>query len=196
MNKRKIYQFLRDLTENNSKEWMDEHRNRYHEAKEIWLNEIGHILERLSKYDLRYTKIQPRECIMRINNNRMFHPDRPVYKDNFAFSPPSEGATALYVHVSPSESFLGGGMYRPDNDTLKKIRGAIDYDGENLIKIVDSKSFRDFFGGLSSDPDQLKTSPKGYDQDHRHIEFLRRKILWPCVRLRKKRWCRTNSRIL
>jgi uncharacterized protein (TIGR02453 family) len=175
MNKRKIYQFLRDLTENNSKEWMDEHRDRYHEVKEIWLEEVGNILDRLSTYDMALSKVRPRDTIMRINNNLLFHPDRPVYKDNFGFSPPANNVSGLYVHISPSGSFVAGGLYHPGNEKLKKVRGAIDYDGEKLIEIVESDSFQEFFGGLSSDPEKLKTSPKGYNQDHRHIELLRRK---------------------
>lgn len=175
MSKRKIYDFLRDLTDNNSKEWMDENRDRYHEAKGIWLDEIAKILDRLAEHDPIYEKIKPKDTIMRINNNRMFHPDRPVYKDNFAFSPSGKDDPALYLHVSPSESFVGGGVYHPDNKTLKQIRGAIDYDGAELLKITQKKSFQGFYAGLDEDPDKLKTSPKGYDQDHEHIELLRRK---------------------
>lgn len=176
MNKRKIYDFLRDLSANNSKEWMDAHRERYHEAKAIWLEEIQAILNRLSKHDPKYALIEPKQTIMRINNNRMFHPDRPVYKDNFACSPNNEQDEAsFYIHISPSESFIGGGFYHPDNSLLKKLRAAIDYDGEKLLKIVQQDSFQEFYGGMSEDPDQLKTSPQGYTQDHRHIELLRRK---------------------
>ncbi|HKK73976.1 MAG TPA: DUF2461 domain-containing protein [Saprospiraceae bacterium] len=175
MNKRKIYQFLRDLSENNSKEWMDENRERYHEAKEIWLEEISNILKRLSKHDAHFTRIKPKDTIMRINNNRMFHPDRPVYKDNFGFSPPDMEGGTLYLHVSPKESWIGGGLYRPDNDILKSIRAAIDYDGEKLLEIIHADSFQDFFGGLTEDDQKLKTSPQGYTQDHRHIELMRRK---------------------
>ncbi|WP_235297394.1 DUF2461 domain-containing protein [Portibacter marinus] len=175
MNNRKIFDFLRDLQENNSKEWMDENRDRYHEAKEIWIDQCAAILDRLAKIDPKYGKIEPKSTIMRINNNRMFHPDRPVYKDNFAFSPGEMSDPALYVHVSPNGSFMGGGLHHPDNKTLKKIRAAIDYDGEELLKILQEDKFQQFYGGLSEDPDQLKTSPRGYSEDHQHIELLRRK---------------------
>lgn len=175
MNKRKIYDFLRDLKENNSKEWMDANRKRYHEAKQIWLAEIDGMLKRLAKYDPKLGKMRPKETIMRINNNRRFHPEKPVYRDNFAFSPSGRHDPAFYIHLSPSESFIGGGLYRPDNAILKKVRDAIDYNGDKLLSIVKENAFREFYGGLSDDPDKLKTSPQGYDQEHRHIELLRRK---------------------
>lgn len=175
MSKRKIYQFLRDLTKNNSKEWMDANRSYYQEAKGIWVEEVEAILQRLSQHDSSFAALNPKRTIMRINNNRMFHPDRPIYKDNFAFSPTGKDAPALYVHVSPSESFLGGGIYRPESKILKQIRAGIDFDGERLQQIIDQKSFQDFFGGLSEDPEMLKTSPKGYSVEHQNIELLRRK---------------------
>jgi uncharacterized protein (TIGR02453 family) len=175
MSKRKIYDFLRDLSDNNSKEWMDDNRARYHEAKDIWLQEIEQILHRLAKYNPKMDKLNPKKTIFRIVNNRMFHPDRPVYKDNFAFSPSAKEDPSFYVHLSPKESFVGGGYYRPSNDQLKKIRAAIDYDGEEFLKIVNKQSFLDFYGGLSEDAEKLKTSPRDYSVDHRHIELLRRK---------------------
>lgn len=127
--KRKIYQFLQDLTANNSKDWMDENRERYHEAKDIWLEEIDLILQRLAYHDARYGKLRPKDCVTRINNNRMFHSDRPVYKDHFAFSPSGKDEPALYLHVSPKESFIGGGIHNTENKVLKSLREAIDYDG-------------------------------------------------------------------
>lgn len=173
--KRKIYQFLRDLTANNSKDWMDENRERYHEAKDIWLEEIDLILQRLANHDARYGTLRPKDCVTRINNNRMFHPDRPVYKDHFAFSPSGKDEPALYLHVSPKESFIGGGIHNAENKVLKSLREAIDYDGEELLKITSKQPFQGLYGGLAADPNQLKTSPRGYDQEHRHIELLRRK---------------------
>ncbi len=174
-NKRKIYAFLRDLTANNSKEWMDAHRQDYHAAKDEWLAEIQLFLDRLAQHDPTYGKIAPRDTVMRINNNRKFHPDRPVYKDNFGFNPGGGDEPLIYVHVSPKHSFIAGGLHNPDNKVLKSIRGAIDYDGDKFLGILQSKSFQDFYGELSKDPNKLKTSPQGYDADHEYIELLRRK---------------------
>lgn len=176
MNKRKIYDFLRDLRENNAKDWMDENRGRYHEAKDIWLEEIAMYLNRLSKHDPELETLPPKKTILRINNNNVFHPNKPTYKDSFGFDPyKGRNRPAFYLHVSPSGSFLAGGLWHPDAEPLKKMREAIDYDGEELKKIVQQKAFADFFGGLDEDAAALKTSPAGYTQKHRHIDLLRRK---------------------
>ena len=144
MNKKKIYDFLRDLTANNSKEWMDANRKRYTEAKEIWLSEIEQILMRLSAHDPAFEKIKPKDTIMRINTNRRFQPNKPIYKDNFAFSPSSMEEASFYIHLSPQESFIGGGYYRPESAILQKIRAAIDYNGDELKRIVSTPEFKKF----------------------------------------------------
>lgn len=175
MSKKKIYDFLRDLTANNSKEWMDTNRKRYTEAKDIWLSEIELILHRLSAHETSFEKIKPKDTIMRINNNRRFQPDKPVYKDNFAFSASSMEEASFYIHISPQESFIGGGYYRPDTAILQKIRAAIDYNGDELKLIVSTPEFKHFYNGIAPDAEQLKTSPRGYSEDHAHIDLLRRK---------------------
>ncbi|MEM6316419.1 MAG: DUF2461 domain-containing protein [Bacteroidota bacterium] len=176
MSKQKIYQFLENLSNNNSKEWMEANRSTYQAAKEIWLTEVQVLLDRLSKHDPYFTKVSPKKCIFRINNNRRFQPDRPLYKDNFGFAPVQDMfQPSLYVHISPQETFIGGGLHRPPSDNLKKMRQAIDYDGQRLKEIVTEKKFATYYGGLSHDPQALKTSPRGYDESHEHIDLLRRK---------------------
>lgn len=186
MNKKLIFDFLEDLSNNNSKVWMDKNRDRYKQAKNIWLNEIALMLNRLAKYDERLRPVQPKDTITRINNNRKFHPDRPVYKDNFTFTPfGGISSASFHVSISPSYSFIGGGVYHPSPDDLQKIREAIDYDGSELLKITQEKKFAKIFGGLNDDPDKLKSAPKGFPKDHKHIELLRRKNFTAIVEITK-----------
>ncbi|WP_116127780.1 DUF2461 domain-containing protein [Lewinella sp. IMCC34183] len=176
MNKRMIYDFLRDLSDNNSKRWMDANRDRYEEAKDIWIETCGNLLERLAAHDNFYKDIEARDTVERINNNLMYHPDRETYKHHFGFAPGDYKGTGLYVAVSPAYSFIGGGVHNPDNGMLRNIRSAIDGRGDELQSILEDASFKEFFeGGLEEDPKMLKTSPKGYSSDHPRIDLLRRK---------------------
>jgi uncharacterized protein (TIGR02453 family) len=154
---------------------MDANRDRYEEAKQIWIAEVEQILERLAKHDAYYEKITPKSAIERINNNLVYHPNKPTYKDHFGFSPNPNNGAGIYVSAGTGYSFIGGGIHNPHRDTLKQIRSAIDYDGERLKEIIESDDFQSYWGDLDEDKDQLKTSPKGYSQDHPHIELLRRK---------------------
>jgi uncharacterized protein (TIGR02453 family) len=67
-----------------------------------------------------------------------------------------------------------GGLWRPDPKRLRSIRDAIDYNGEELKRILNKKSFKQTFGGLWEDV-KLTNSPKGFSNSHPHIELLRNK---------------------
>lgn len=190
-----IFRFLRDLRNNNSKEWMDENRERYHTAKERWIEEIALILKRLEKHEPKFTGIKPKSTLSRINNNRRFQPDKHVYKDFFTCSPADNGGRLAAVHISigSDSSFLGGGIYRPGKEMLDKVRAAFDYNGEEFKKIIGAKKFQTFFGGLNDAMDEkLKTSPKGYSTDHPHIDLLRYKSLVASRSLTEEEVC-SNS---
>jgi uncharacterized protein (TIGR02453 family) len=176
MGKQQIFDFLRDLDKNNSKDWMDENRGRYQAARKCWLEEIGLILDRLARHDAMFETIEPKDTVMRITNNRMFHPDKPVYRDNFACSPVKDmSRPAFCIHVSPNGSFIGGGLHRPEKQYLDRLRSAIDYDDERLKAIIGAREFQQLFGGFSPDDQMLKSYPRGYSKDHRHVDLLRRK---------------------
>lgn len=177
-NKKAILDFLKDLCNNNSKEWMDDNRDRYVFAKDAWLEEVQQILTLLRKFDNAYFEnFKPKDCISRITNNRMYNPNLPVYKDYFTFSimDKTDMFSHLHISIGVENSFIGCGYHNPDKETLKNIRDAIDYDGKSLKDILEEKKFKDFFGGLSNYTEPLKTSPKGYDKDHPFVEYLRYK---------------------
>ena len=171
----KLYDFLRDLEKNNSKEWMDEHRKRYHEVRDWFASWIDELDTKLQEIDEDYTSKSGKKALNRINNNLMYHPEKPTYKNHFGagLDNPSKSGD-FYIHIGTDESFLGGGYWHPNNKVLKSIRDAIDYNGDEFKKIINKKSFKDMFGGLIDD-NPLKTSPKGYSQEHKHIDLLRHK---------------------
>ncbi len=169
-----IFRFLRDLRTNNSKEWMDENRDRYETAKEYWIDQCQSILNTLAEHDSKYGKITPKSTIGKINNNLMYHPEKPTYKDYFSCEPSKElkDGPSFYIHMGPGQSFIAGGFYRPDKEKLDSIRKAVATNGERLKEILESKSFKDYYGTLDRKDDKLKTSPQGYDKDHKYIELL------------------------
>ena len=175
MNFKNLYQFLRKLQKNNNKEWMDEHRGEYHTVRDAYIDWLYQMNIKLASIDPDYTPTNGKKAINRINNNLMFHPNKPVYKDHFGAGLDQESKQGdFYIHLGVNESFIGGGYWHPSSKILKSIRAAIDYNGEDLKKILNKKSFKSMFGEMIID-DPLKTSPKGYSQDHKHIDLLRRK---------------------
>jgi len=175
MNMKALFAFLRELQQHNHKEWMDENRSRYQQLREDFIAFLNAVNQRVKAVDPDYLGMPGREAISRINNNLLYHPELPTYKDHFSADLAGEkNASAFYVHIGLSGSFVGGGFYRPPSAVLKKIRAAIDYDGERLREIIEAPDFKKTFGGLM-EGGQLKTAPQGYPRDHRHINLLRLK---------------------
>lgn len=170
-----IFEFLRNLQNNNSKEWMDAHRSEYQEVRDSFIDWLEQINIKLGALDSDYHHTPGKKAINRINNNLMYHPNKPIYKDHFGAGLDQVSKQGdFYIHLGTSETFIGGGYWHPSSKILKSIRGAIDYNGDDFKNIINKNSFRNMFGGLVED-DSLKTAPKGYSHDHDHIELLRRK---------------------
>lgn len=169
-----IFRFLRDLRNNNSKEWMDENRGKYEQAKEYWIAQCQEILNALSDIDSDFGNVTPKKTIGKINNNLLYHPDKPTYKDYFSCEPSKhlDKKASFYIHMGPGQSFIAGGFYRPDKEKLDKIRKAIDSSGSKLERILNSEEFKKFYGTLDRQDDKLKTSPQGYSSDHKYINLL------------------------
>lgn len=176
MSKQVIFKFLEALTANNNKAWMDNNRSWYDEAKTAVVELFDPILEELKNIDPMIIQASARKSINRINNNLMFHPERPTYKDHFGVGfGHGKGLADFYVHLGISETLIAGGIWHPDNTKLKKIREEIDYEGVKLKGILETKLFKQWFELYKED--SLKTSPKGYSQDHEFIELLRLKSI-------------------
>lgn len=175
MNFKNQIRFLKALNKNNSKEWMDANRKWYKEVRDDYIGWLDEVDLTLAAIDDEYYATPGRKGINRINNNLMFHPHKPVYKDHFGAGFDKRPNTGdFYIEIGIKESMMAGGFWRPDSKTLRSIRDAIDYDGEELKKILGKKSFKDTFGALYKD-EKLKTSPKGFLRNHRHIDLLRNK---------------------
>lgn len=176
MSFQKLFLFLEELQENNHKEWMDENRSYYNEVREWYIAWLDRMNVHLAQLDPDYTNTSGRKGINRINNNLMFHPNKPVYKDHFGAGLDQASKQGdFYIHLGVKESFIAGGYYKPKSDVLSSIRDAIDYNGEELKKILQKPSFQSEFGGLISTGDELTQAPKGYNSDHPYIDLLRYK---------------------
>lgn len=175
MNFKNLIHFLTELNKNNTKEWMDANRKWYKEVRDDYISWLDKMDLTLAAMDDQYYSTPGRKGINRINNNLMFHPNKPIYKDHFGAGLDKRPNTGdFYVEIGIEESMLAGGFWRPAPKTLRSIRDAIDYDGAELKKILNKKSFKETFGGLVID-EKLKSAPKGFSNDHPYIDLLRNK---------------------
>lgn len=176
MDKQEIFRFLNDLQSNNSKGWMDDHRSRYEAVKNHLIAIFAPVLEEIKSYDPRIVQPTARKCLTRINNNLLFHPERPTYKDHFGIVMGfGKGKADFYIHLGLEELMVAGGLWHPKPHQLKKLRLEIDYEGEELANILCSDTFQQHF--TLFEDDKLKNAPKGYPVEHPYIEWLKLKSL-------------------
>lgn len=172
--------FLKDLKKNNNKEWFDVNRKVYEAAKQDFEMLVQRIIEQHGKKDEDIASLKPKDCMFRINRDIRFSKDKSPYKTNFGASINKGGKKAMvagyYFHCEPGNSFVGGGLWQPMPDDLKKVRQEIDYCFDEFSKILTSKKFKTVYGEMYKGEDvSLTRPPKGYDETNPAIEFLKLK---------------------
>lgn len=174
--------FLSDLAKNNNREWFAENRKRYEAAKSDFESFVQDIINELIPANPILKGLEAKSCIFRINRDIRFSKDKSIYKTNLGAFIVRGGRkngdkyTGYYIHLEPGgNSMIAGGSYMPPMPWLTQIREKIDEEGDKFVKIVRNKEFVSFFGEL--DGEKLKTAPKGYPSDHKHIEYLKMKSL-------------------
>lgn len=181
-----LFDFLDQLQQNNNKEWMDANRKWYQSLRKEFIHWLDDLDTTLASLDDDYYPTPGKRGINRINNNLMFHPHKPVYKDHFgAGLDKAPNSADFYVEIGLKQCLLAGGFWRPETQILRNIREGIDYNGEELLKILDKPSFKKTFGGLYPD-EKLTNAPKGFSNDHPHIELLRNKTFGVEHQLRRE----------
>jgi uncharacterized protein (TIGR02453 family) len=166
--------FLRQLRENNHRDWFNANRSAYETAKAGWEKWVTGLIAQIGKFD-DVSQLTAKDCIFRINRDVRFSKDKSPYKVNFAAAIGRGGRHSkfldYYLHLEPGNSFLGGGVYAPTSAELNKVRQEIHYNLAEIKKIIHEPIFFNYFGDVQGS--RLKTTPKGYDRDHPEIEWLR-----------------------
>lgn len=172
---KETYQFLKDLRNNNYKEWFHENRPVYDSCRQHFIHVVEILIHEISHFDKSISGIQPKDCIFRINRDIRFSNDKSPYKTNFgAFITPggrNAGKAGYYIHIEPGGSFLAGGIYMPPSPILKAIRQEIFENYDEFLEIVKDKSFVKYFGDI--DAEKLKTAPRGFPKDFIGVEYLK-----------------------
>ncbi|MFY0654284.1 MAG: DUF2461 domain-containing protein [Cyclobacteriaceae bacterium] len=173
-------EFLSQLSLNNNKVWFDAHKKDYQLARTEMMSLVQNIIDDISEFDESLAGVQAKNCIFRINRDIRFSKDKTLYKTNFGALTGDKGkkseGTGYYVHIQPSNIFVGGGIYMPNPEKLAAIRQEIDYNPSQLKSLINSKEFKSTFDEIQGE--SLKTAPKGYPKDHPNIELLRLKSFY------------------
>ena len=173
----KTIQFLRKLSVNNNREWFNDNKKLYIEAKDEFEFFIDFMISEIIKVDNTINYIQAKDCIYRIYKDVRFSKDKTPYKINFGAYISNGGRKSeyagYYIQIEPEASFIGGGLYLPNSKILKSVRDRIISNADEYISIISSTRFKEYFKRVYGE--KLKTAPRGYDKNLPNIELIRNK---------------------
>ena len=184
------FQYLKDLKDNNTREWFHANKKRYEKIKADFEETIKELIGSIGEFE-NMTGVEVKHCNYRIARDVRFTNDKVPYKTwlsaSFSEGGRKSGRMDYYLHIQEGESFLGGGMWAPTPEQLFKLREDIDYNAQELKAIIYHPDFVKMFGEIQGE--FVKSSPKGYSKDHPEIELLRKKQMFFWHKFTKEQVC-------
>jgi uncharacterized protein (TIGR02453 family) len=173
--------FLKALKRNNDREW-------FQPRKDEWERVLrAPMLELLARINLELMKFapdyvtEPSKAIFRFYRDTRFSKDKSPYKTHMAavFSHramPRNFGAGFYFQVSNEKVGIGGGIYQPPADLLRKIREHIAENHGEYRKTIRQVDARGIAGAFEGQP--LTRVPKGWCSEHEAAELLKCRSLF------------------
>lgn len=170
-------EFLRELKENNTREWFQPRKEEYErELRDPLLELVGALTEGLAKFAPDHV-MEPSKSIYRIYRDTRFSKNKEPYKTHVAAFFPhhelgKEESAGYYVHFGATEFVIGGGLYYAMPPKLKAIRDQIRDTWPRVETIANAKALRDL-GGVTGEA--VARPPRGYLATDPAVEWIKRK---------------------
>jgi uncharacterized protein (TIGR02453 family) len=171
----KTLSFLRALKRNNNREWFRARKADYERhVRGPMLALIDRLAHDLPSFAPELVS-DPKISLYRIYRDTRFSGDKTPLKTHVAAHFPSRafgrsGGAGLYLEVTPTWVWIGGGLYMPDTSELQAIREHISATHPRLHRIVTAPSFKTRVGALEGE--RLTRVPRGYAKDHPAAHYL------------------------
>ena len=169
--------FLKDLHENNCREWFYANKNRYDAARANYETFMQEQLDYLIANDATLKGLELKQCLFRIYQDVRFSRSKVPYKSHFGCYIATKGGRSsnfagYYFHLGAEESFFGGGIYMPIPGYLKIVRKEIYYQIDEFKAILNNPLFKKYYDGIEP-IDQLKRAPAEFPKDFPDLDLLR-----------------------
>ena len=172
--------FLRELRDNNTREWFRANKARYDEVVKApavaWVAAMGERLRELDPELVVDLRTNGSGCLMRAARDTRFSTDKSPYKTNVAMlwwhgSGKKMQHPAFGMEITPDGAGLMAGMFHFPKPMLTAYRQAVldDELGAALLDTVSAVKANGYeVSGL-----HYKTMPRGFDKAHPRAEWLR-----------------------
>ena len=173
-----VLNFLKDLRDNNNRDWFLEHKERYLYIKNKIDALTQDLINGISKFDDGAKYLSPADCNYRIYRDTRFSEDKTPYKTHIGiFINPPYGKKSFrmgyYLHLEPGECSIGVGNVCLPSNLIRRIRISIKDNIEEYLEIIENQNFKKYFPKVGENP--VKTAPKGFSKDWKHIELVKPK---------------------
>jgi uncharacterized protein (TIGR02453 family) len=175
--KKSTFDFLKNLNDNNYRDWFIKNREFYLDAKNNFESVVQNIIDGIIEFEPILKGLEVKSCVYRINRDIRFSNDKSPYKSHLGAFIVKGGKkngdkyAGYYIHIEPEKSIIAGGAYMPPAPWLAAIREKIDDEPKRFLEIINNKEFKKYFKEI--DGEKLKKAPKGYPSDHPNIELLK-----------------------
>lgn len=176
---KQVIAFLRELHDNNNREWFDAHRAEWKRVKTRFAGFTEQLIDGISAFDPSVRELRVQDCTYRIARDTRFSPDKTPYKEYIgAYIAPGGkklGYAGYYFHVEPDTGegstyghMLAVGLYCPEPVVLRSVRDEIFDNGAEVERTIrEADAFT-----LCRD-NTLRRTPKGYPSGSAYDELLR-----------------------
>ena len=174
-----IINFLKELNENNNREWFAQNKSRYEKVKSKF-EEISRLLiSEISVFDNDIKNVDVKDCVFRIYRDIRFSTDKTPYKTHFGVYIASAGGRksqrgGYYLHLDPAGCFIAVGVWCPPPNILKALRQSVCDNIDELNEIRNETGFNTYFKTFFEE-DKLKNVPAGFPRDFPDAELLKLK---------------------
>ena len=175
---KELFKFLKELRENNDREWFKANKDRYDALNKEYVEVVEKLIAGISTFDPEIAGLDAKSCVYRIYRDVRFSNDKTPYKTHFgAYMTGCGGRTSpyggYYLHIEPGNALVSGGVWCPSPAMLKKLRQDIYNNMEEFTGILENKEFKDIYGELEGEV--LKRMPDGFPKDYEYDYILKHK---------------------
>ena len=148
--------FLRDLSQNNNRDWFEKNKSRFEKSvKEPFSELVTALITSFETIDPEI-RVDTKDTLFRIYKDVRFSKDKSPYKTHMGavisrYGRKEHTYPGYYVHSEFGNFMFGGGAYSLEKEPLEKVRNKILREPDRFTAIIHNPDFVQHFGGIKGD---------------------------------------------
>lgn len=149
-------EFLKELSQNNNRDWFEKNKTRYEKSvKDPFSELVTALIASFERIDPEI-KVDTKDTLFRIYKDVRFSKDKSPYKTHMGavisrYGRKDHTYPGYYVHAEYGSFMFGGGAYSLEKGPLEKVRHKISLEPDRFRSIIHDAEFVKHFGGIKGD---------------------------------------------